>query len=67
LDERTSKLETGLPNAAMLALSQQLVAVQLGGLRSPPHGSPFTAQRREEKQRKEEVKDCNSSPLTKKR
>ena len=31
MDERTSKLETGLPNAAMLALSQQLVAVQLGG------------------------------------
>ena len=31
MDERTSKLETGLLNAAMLALSQQLVAVQLGG------------------------------------
>ena len=62
-----SKLKTGLSNSDKLPLSHLLVAVQLGGPRTPPHGSLLAAQGREENQRKEEVKDSNRSPLKKKR
>jgi hypothetical protein len=58
-------LETGLPGADKL--TQLLVAVQLDGPRTASYGSPPANQRREENHRREEVKDSNSSPLTKKR